>query len=239
VVGPHVCSGYIYSPNVGWITMGNGAPADGVQYQNTSATDFGVNVGPDGQLRGLAYGANIGWLRLEEQGAPRVDLNSGQLSGWAYGANVGWVNLGQDGVDLAVILTGTGTDTDSDGLSDDWELRYIDDLASLTESGDFDGDGLSDREEFQLGTNPTEPNVLPLVVPSSLALDQSGLTISWISKPAQQYVIELRMSLGPDGLWTPSALGTQIAEGTLTTRTVPVQGESGFFRIRVLDAASP
>src|SRR5947209_3964348 len=43
VIGEYVCSGCIYSANVGWINLGNGAPANGVQYQNNSAADFGVN----------------------------------------------------------------------------------------------------------------------------------------------------------------------------------------------------
>src|SRR5580698_6252529 len=43
VIGEYVCSGYIYSANVGWINLGTGSPANGIQYQNNSATDFGVN----------------------------------------------------------------------------------------------------------------------------------------------------------------------------------------------------
>ena len=43
---------------------GSGAPANGIRYQNNDGTDFGVNVLPDGSLRGLAWGANIGWISL-------------------------------------------------------------------------------------------------------------------------------------------------------------------------------
>ena len=27
----------------------------------------------DGRLRGMAYGANVGWINFEDQGNPRVD----------------------------------------------------------------------------------------------------------------------------------------------------------------------
>jgi len=93
VVGSSVCSGYIYSANVGWINLGTGTPTNGLQYQNRSASDFGVNTDAQGNLRGFAYGANIGWINFEANGAPKVDLATGNLSGYIYSANCGWISL--------------------------------------------------------------------------------------------------------------------------------------------------
>ena len=87
------CSGSVYSANAGWISLGAGAPTNGVQYQNLSANDYGVNVDSAGNLRGYAYGANIGWINFEANGAAAVDFGSGNLAGYAYGANVGWISL--------------------------------------------------------------------------------------------------------------------------------------------------
>ena len=44
-------------------------------------------------------------------------------------------------------------DTDSDGLSDDWEMTYFGDL-SQGPDGDYDGDGATNLEEYQAGTDP-------------------------------------------------------------------------------------
>ena len=78
-------------------TWGPACPANGIQYSNTSATDFGVNctAGAPGEknLRGFAYGANIGWVNFEATGNPRVILSTGQLRGFVYSANCGWINL--------------------------------------------------------------------------------------------------------------------------------------------------
>ena len=93
VIGPAYCSGNLYSANVGWISLGNGVPTNGVQYQNLSANDFGVNLDSAGNLRGYAYGANIGWVNFEANGNPSVDFTTGNLNGYAYGANVGWISL--------------------------------------------------------------------------------------------------------------------------------------------------
>src|SRR5215468_5166236 len=91
VIGEFVCSGYLYAADVGWIHLGSNAPANGIQYQNNAATDYGVNHDGLGNLRGLAYGANIGWLNFESNGAPRVDLSTGKLVGSIYSVNCGWI----------------------------------------------------------------------------------------------------------------------------------------------------
>ena len=93
VIGPAFCSGSLYAADVGWISLGSRAPTNGVQYQNLAANDYGVNVDDLGNLRGYAWGANIGWIAFAASGAPAVDFASGRLSGCAWGANVGWISL--------------------------------------------------------------------------------------------------------------------------------------------------
>lgn len=46
------------------------------------------------------------------------------------------------------------TDTDADGLDDDWEQTFFGSL-SQTAAGDYDSDGMSNLEEYQYGFNPT------------------------------------------------------------------------------------
>jgi hypothetical protein len=71
------------------------------------------------------------------------------------------VNLGQlkrmFSFQLPAVLT--PADSDGDGLADIWELAYWPSLTTANSSGDPDGDGLSNRAESLLGTNPlmTDP----------------------------------------------------------------------------------
>jgi len=95
---------YAYAANVGWLDLGNGAPANQIQYQNNSAADFGVNQDGLGNLRGYAYGANIGWISFENTGAAKVDLLTGRFTGSAWSANCGWISLSNA---LAYVQTDT------------------------------------------------------------------------------------------------------------------------------------
>ncbi len=53
-----------------------------------------------------------------------------------------------------ITVTASSTpDSDNDGMNDAWEIKYFGAL-NRDGSGDFDGDGITDLEEFQLGTHP-------------------------------------------------------------------------------------
>ena len=52
-------------------------------------------------------------------------------------------------------------DSDHDGLPDDWEMKYFGTL-DRDGTGDYDGDGISDLDEYRNGTDPRRPDVLRL-----------------------------------------------------------------------------
>jgi hypothetical protein len=173
-VGAYICQGYIYGANVGWINMGAGNPVDHIQYQNNSATDFGVNFTVDpsnpshGLLRGFAYGANIGWINFENTGNPYVILSNcatpnpafctmGQLRGYVWSANVGWINL--DDLNIFVSTDGIdpGIDTDGNGLPDAFEFTFFGNKG-VDPNADPDGDGETNLGEYRAATRPNDPN---------------------------------------------------------------------------------
>jgi len=96
VVGATYLSGSVWFENTGWLILGNGAPANGVHYGNATSSDFGANIDPQGNLSGLAWGENIGWVNFDTSSAgsdrARLDYCS-RLRGLAWGENIGWINL--------------------------------------------------------------------------------------------------------------------------------------------------
>lgn len=68
-----------------------------------------------------------------------------------------------DGIPSLVELVATGTDplafnanvdSDGDGLNDAWEIHYWGNLTAQNGAGDPDLDGLTNKEEFELASNP-------------------------------------------------------------------------------------
>lgn len=199
VIGEYVCSGYIYAANVGWIRLGGGSPANGIRYQNNSASDYGLNHDGAGNLRGYAYGANIGWVNFESTGAPKVDLGTGKLSGYAYSANCGWLSLSNA---QAVVQTATiapGTDSDGDGITDAWELTYTNTLTAFTTISDTDHDGMTDKQEALADTNPLDPNDLLEI--TSFTRSGTYNTLWWTSEPTRFYRVERRAAFDVASPW--------------------------------------
>jgi hypothetical protein len=246
VIGEYVCSGYVWGANVGWINIGSGTPANGIQYSNTSGTDFGVNLTghfvsggvPRAQLRGFAYGANIGWINFESTGNPEISLSTGRLSGFAYSANCGWINLGDP---LGFVQTNTirpGADTDGDGIADAYEFTYTnpDSLAVLTATGDRDGDGESDRDEYLANTNPLDPNSGLKITAFNTVPTTFSLT--WTSTPTRRYRIESKTDLTAAS-WTLT-LDNILPDGATTTRAgASVPSVQRFFHVQAFLPLAP
>ena len=73
--------------------------------------------------------------------------------------------VGAESDSMTVQVTIGTDDSDDDGMGDDWEQQIIDadggdpitSIGGVLPDDDFDVDGLSNLEEFLLGTDPTDP----------------------------------------------------------------------------------
>ena len=236
VIGQSFCSGRLYGANLGWISLGNGAPTTGYAYSNVDGADAGVNHDGAGRLRGLAWSANAGWIAFEGTGDPRVDLASGDLSGYAWGANLGWIRL--DGVRTAVLSA--GADSDGDGIPDPWEFQKTGGLAALAGgSHDADGDGVSDADEYGADTGPLDNQSFLAFT----ALSRSGTVsrLTWTVAPTRFYELWRAPGLDAASEWTPSALGVMPPDaGEEMTREVDTASPAGptppaqFYRVKAV-----
>jgi hypothetical protein len=239
VIGDYVSSGYIYSANVGWINLGNNAPTNGIRYQNLSANDFGVNHDGFGNLRGYAYGANIGWIDFENNGAPTVDLKTGKLNGYVYSANCGWISLSNAFAYVQTDSISPGTDSNSDGLPDAWELTYFGTLG-VSPGADADGDGMSNLQEYLAGTNPIDTfSNLRITAISTLSFG-STVNLTWTSVSNRCYYIQEKLNLTALS-WFDSGLSAIPPDfGTTTTRTiVDTKAPSRFYRVEAFRPLTP
>ena len=115
----------------------------------------------------------------------------------AAGYNEGGVHyltpsLLQIGRDLgAAIVTASGLDADHDGLPDAWENSYTPPGAAglgISPEADYDGDGLTDLQEFQTGTDPTNLN-------DRLNLTSTQRFTRWLAKKNVRYQMRTSTNL--------------------------------------------
>jgi uncharacterized repeat protein (TIGR03803 family) len=236
LIGEYVCSGYIYSANVGWINLGSGSPADGIYYQNNSASDFGVNQDGTGNLRGYAYGANIGWLNFENTGAPAVNLGTGILSGYVWSANCGWMSLSNAFAYVQVDSITPGVNSTGDGIPDAWALEYFG-TVNINPKADSNNNGMTLLQDYLAGTDPTNPKaVLAISSVANSTTTPGSLTLQFAGNPSRAYVLQSKATLDDTSLWVDAMdLGVGATSATISTASTT----AAYYRIRAYHPLMP
>lgn len=100
-------------------------------------------------------------------------------------------------------------------------------------TADPDGDGSSNAEEYEAGTNPRDTNSVFRILGITLAADPAAVAVSWSSVSERRYQIESASDV--DGEWTP--LGAAVS-GTGTTAQAGFARDplalARFYRVRTL-----
>jgi len=125
-----------------------------------------------------------------------------------------------------------GPDSDGDGMDDDWEMAYFGTLAR-DGSGDFDGDGLTDLQEFRAGTDPAN-DVSILRVLTLTSLGGGSKTILWSAAPGRTYQVQFKTSVD-DAQWSDLPGLVTAAGTTASTADTPGSGDlHRFYRVRLV-----
>jgi hypothetical protein len=239
IIGDYVCSGYIYSANIGWINLGSGAPTDGIQYQNLSANDFGVNQDGLGNLTGYAWGANIGWITFEQTyGKPKIDLLTGSLNGYVWSANCGWISLSNAEAYVQTDYLYPGS-LAPDGLPVPWLLNNFG-TTNVNANADPTGKGMTVGQDYVAGTNPNNVNSVLRITAESVAAQGTVNSLTWDSEPTRLYYILGNTNLAT-ATWTESDLGLILpsAGSTTTAGFTDTKATAKFYRVQAVVPLSP
>lgn len=239
VIGEYVCSGYIWSANCGWINLGSGSPANQIQYQNNSATDFGVNQDGSGNLTGYAWGANIGWLNFEQTyGKPKVNLLTGAMSGYVWSANCGWICFSNATAYVQTDAVQQGP-LAPNGLPIAWLLANFG-TTNVNANADPDHDGMSNQQEYLAGTDPNNSNSLLRITSQSFAFGGTNASLTWDSVTNRFYYLQKNPDLATTN-WTDSGLGlvTPSVGASTTDVFADTNAPARFYRVQAVRPLMP
>jgi len=139
-------------------------------------------------------------------------------------------SLLQIGRDLGTaIVNASGLDFDADGLPDTWENNYAPGAAGLGNSpeADYDHDGLTDLQEFQIGTDPTNPN-------DRLSLTNTVSKVRWSAKKNIRYQMRTSTNLTSwTDFGTPVLLRDSNSPVEIDFSQYVATNHSAFFRLQV------
>ena len=122
-------------------------------------------------------------------------------------------------------------DLDSNGLGDVWEAKYR--PAIVLPGDDPDGDGRTNAEECEAGTDPFRSDDVFAV--DEIALQDGNLTLSWTSQAGKRYQLQTTETPGDPSSWQ-SLPGIHAGTGTTNGATVAKPDSAlAFFRVVAAD----
>ncbi len=112
-------------------------------------------------------------------------------------------------------------DTDTDGLPDEWELRFAPNRGVLAAGVDTDSDGLVNEAELALGTNPNNPDTDADGAPDG-SETSTGVWVSLANRGTSPFIADTDKDTLLDGVET----NTGIVVGPLDTGSNPLLADT-------------
>ena len=135
--------------------------------------------------------------------------------------------VGQPGETILVNVT-AGTDSDHDGLPDEWEKKLLESgtqtsILDIHPNDDFDGDGVSNWKEYLAGTIAYMANDYFFIENQEIT-PNGRLRLEYLSVPGKIYWVESTTNLS-ENIWITAPFATS-DEGSL--RTAPLIGDGNW-----------
>lgn len=150
-----------------------------------------------------------GWISWVS--APSISADGGTVSFQSW--TPGWVPNDLNRVEDAFTAM---VDSDGDGIPDWWMLQYFGHPTGQAgdhsrAQDDFDGDGMSNLQEFLAGTDPTNPNSV-FRIQVSFVSATNGVQVSWPASASRNYRVQFKDDLS-NPVWLDAAGPISVTAG--------------------------
>jgi len=132
---------------------------------------------------------------------------------------------------LATLSARADLDLDSNGLGDVWEAKFQPD--GLLPGGDNDGDGRSNLEESQAGTDPLDGRSVFTI--RGIAPQGAQLRLTWPTQAGKRYQLQFTTTPAVAGSWSNLPGHHSGVDGELSVTTPRPATATAFFRAVVAD----
>ena len=129
----------------------------------------------------------------------------------------GYGNIAEFSVEFPVLVV----EVDSDNLPDEWEIQYFGGINAVNggETEDFDGDGVSNYDEWLAGTDPSNATDFPVVTPPVGIVYPDGY---------REAMLGGLLRFGLDPAWSVGSEFEQVFDGDASTFYDYINGAGGF-----------
>jgi len=225
--------------------------ADGLPREFNLEIDVDVDWFRFIAMPGISYTATVTRAGLFDTGEKRFDRDGLAERGKtntlrAAAASISWTHNGPaeacfvsaEGMlqfstgRYAIAVSSGWTDSDADGLHDPWETARFGNM-DQTGSGDRDGDGQSNLNEYLTGTDPATNSSCLLI--TAIAQESGGTLVRWDAVAAGRYEVQ-KITGSPRGAaW--SSIATNRQEGAVVREHLDAGtggATQGLYRVRYI-----
>jgi dipeptidyl aminopeptidase/acylaminoacyl peptidase len=184
----------------------------------------------------LAAPSPNGWTSLATVSLVSSNGNSVAFQSWNVAGITNDLNRVQDV--FALPQDSLVMDSDGDGIPDWWMLKYFGHATGWSSdlslaSDDADGDGLSNLQEWLIGTDPANPTSVLALQISAGTVTSNTISLKWSAIPGKSYQVQYKDDLNEVN-WTnyPGSVSLIGRQGVIT---IPASQATRFFRAVCVD----